>query len=83
MSTLYLVNRATDPDQLLPLLAAGDSVLLCGNAVLKRDLSWPCKVYQLAEDMQARGLQATVEQCSIGYPEFVGLAASHERVVAW
>ncbi|MCF1428950.1 MAG: sulfurtransferase complex subunit TusB [Shewanella sp.] len=67
-----------------------DSFVLTGNGVvtvLKRQ--WlmalsPFKVYLLADDINARGLQPhTVGYPLIAYQDFVALTLSHDKVITW
>jgi tRNA 2-thiouridine synthesizing protein B len=74
------------------MLGADDGILLCGEAVqaLRSGTEIAARLaalasanlYALAEDFQARGLQAgTVNQ--LDYPAFVELSLAYDRVNTW
>lgn len=85
MTTLYLLNRRHTAGQLTDLLAAGDTVVLCGDAVQCWQQHWPrqVSVHVLSEDALARNLTAPATQAGIDYPELVQLCGSRARVIAW
>jgi len=96
MSTLHILSHsphASDRlDSCLRLLAEGDGLLLCGDAVyalapgsrLQAQLQAlaPAHLYALAEDLQARGLQATPAQ-ALDYPGFVERCTAYDKVNGW
>ncbi len=99
MSTLHLLSHSpfTDSrfDSCLALLAAGDALLLSGDAVYAlQPGSQPLQtlqqsgtgiaVFALFEDLQARGLSAVPGQVTaIDYAGFVELCIAYTRVNSW
>lgn len=85
MTTLYLVNQKTQAQQLPAILNDGDSVLLCGDAVLAWQQNWPQQVglHLLAEDVLARNLQLPVSISVMDYAGFVELCSQSDKVTAW
>lgn len=98
MATLHLLSRSpfadTSATSCLRLLGAGDALLLSGDAVYAlqpgsapyarlRDLPADRPCFALAEDLQARGLQAPDFVTAVDYPGFVELTLRFERVNSW
>lgn len=99
MATLHLLSHSPFADSRLSsclhLLAAGDGLLLSGDAVyalqpgtaqrqaLER-LPEGVALFALAEDIAARGLVELPEQLQpIDYPGFVELCCRYARTNAW
>lgn len=85
MTTLYLVNLKAQAQQLPAILNDGDSVLLCGDAVLVWQQNWPqqVSVHLLAEDTIARNLQPAASIPTVDYAGFVELCSQSDKVTAW
>lgn len=97
MATLHLLSRSpfadTSAASCLRLLGAGDGLLLTGDAVYAlQPGSAPCArlreladrpLFALAEDLQARGLQAPEFVSAVDYTGFVELTLRFERVNSW
>lgn len=87
MSKLHVINRTAALADCLALLAPGDGVLLCGDAVLQWQLVLDdlqgSRLHVLAEDLQARGLQTEDAISCVDYEGFVELCCAHEQVLAW
>ena len=94
MATLHLLSRSpfadTSAASCLRLLGAGDGLLLTGDAVYAlQPGSAPCARLRaladrpLAEDLQARGLQAPELVSAVDYAGFVELTLRFERVNSW
>lgn len=99
MSTLHLLAHSPFTDNrfssCLQLLAAGDGVLLSGDAVYAlqpgsaalqalQQLAEGIALFALQEDLLARGLNAWPERvCAIDYPAFVDLCIDYNRVNSW
>jgi tRNA 2-thiouridine synthesizing protein B len=97
MATLHLLSRSpfadTSAASCLRLLGAGDGLLLTGDAVYAlQPGSAPCArlreladrpLFALAEDLQARGLQAPEFVSAVDYAGFVELTLRFERVNSW
>ncbi|CAM5495486.1 sulfurtransferase complex subunit TusB [Stutzerimonas degradans] len=79
----------------LPLLGAGDGLLLCGDAVYAlqagtaqrqrlEQLAPDIALYALAEDVEARALgELPARVALLDYPGFVELCGRFERVNSW
>lgn len=85
MTSLHIINHLADVQTCQALIADTDALLLCGDAVyaLRQPLGLTHRLYALAEDVQARGLESFNQAKSVDYPEFVALCASYAKVVAW
>ncbi|MFW0753774.1 sulfurtransferase complex subunit TusB [Pseudomonas sp. H11T01] len=98
MSTLHVLSHSPFTDNRLTsclrLLGAQDAILLCGDAVYAlQPNSAPLnalaarvdtlRLFVLAEDSQARGLQVPDWVKSVDYPEFVELSIHYDKVNTW
>ncbi|MCJ0972911.1 sulfurtransferase complex subunit TusB [Pseudomonas sp. PS1] len=99
MSTLHLLSHSpfgdNRLDSCLRLIAAGDGLLLSGDAVYALQagtapraaverLPEAVSVFALEEDLTARGLEGLPERLeSIAYARFVELCCLYERTNAW
>ncbi|WPO98118.1 sulfurtransferase complex subunit TusB [Pseudomonas sp. HR96] len=96
MTTLHVLSHSPFSDSrfdsCLRLLGAHDGLLLSGDAVYalqpgtaalaaleQRQL----RLYALAEDLEARGLQATAQVAALDYPAFVQLTLDYDKVNSW
>lgn len=96
MATLHVLSASPFTDHrlnsCLRLLGPGDGLLLCGEAVqalrpgteLAARLAGlePKHLYALAEDCEARGLEAQAAKL-VDYPAFVELSLAYDRVNTW
>ncbi len=96
MTTLHILSRSPFNDACfssgLRLLAAGDALLLTGDAAWAlqpgtapaASLAALCQsVCVLEEDLLARGLQAPAGVQVVDYAGFVALTLQHARVNSW
>ncbi|UZE25728.1 sulfurtransferase complex subunit TusB [Pseudomonas sp. B21-056] len=96
MSTLHVLSHSPFGDHRLAsclrVLGNKDALLLCGDAIYAlQPGSAPfaqlqaagLKLFALAEDLQARGLQAPDWTKTIDYPAFVELSIQHDKVNSW
>ncbi|MDF3936316.1 sulfurtransferase complex subunit TusB [Pseudomonas citronellolis] len=98
MSTLHLLSHSPFGDgrldSCLLLLGADDGLLLSGDAVYALALgsaprqrleSLPNACFALDEDLQARGLLASLPANlrAVDYPGFVELCTRYDKVNAW
>lgn len=85
MTSLHIINHLADVQSCQAMIADTDAVLLCGDAVyaLRQPLGLTHRLYALAEDVEARGLETFEQTKSVDYPGFVALCASYAKVVAW
>lgn len=98
MSTLHVLSHSPFSDNRLTsclrLLGAQDAILLCGDAVYALQAnSAPfdalqarvdtLRLFALAEDTQARGLQVPDWVESVDYPRFVELSIHYDKVNTW
>lgn len=98
MSTLHLLSHSPFGDNrlssCLQLLAAGDAILLSGDAVHALQpgtapraalelMPDSIALYALAEDLQARALQGPARLQALDYPAFVELCGIYDRVNSW
>ena len=99
MSTLHLLAHSPFNDtrfsSCLPLLAAGDGLLLSGDAVYAlqpggealralQQLPEGIALFALQEDLQARSLNVSQERIEvIDYTAFVDLCIAYSRVNSW
>lgn len=99
MTTLHVLSHSPFADNrlvsCLPLLAGGDALLLSGDAVYAlregtaprralEALAEDIALFALAEDLEARGLQAVPARLTaIDYPGFVELCCRYQRVNSW
>ncbi|NUT86229.1 sulfurtransferase complex subunit TusB [Pseudomonas corrugata] len=96
MSTLHVLSHSPFGDNRLAsclrVLGGEDALLLCGDATyaLQPDTapfaqlqSAGLKLFALAEDVQARGLQAPDWAKAVDYPAFVELSIQHDKVNTW
>lgn len=84
MSILHLVNHVETLAGLADGLSAGDTLVLCGNAVSHRG-TWPAHVSlcAMAEDLEARGMAPADGMRTLDYAQLVELCCSHAQVIAW
>ncbi|WP_085630526.1 sulfurtransferase complex subunit TusB [Pseudomonas sp. R16(2017)] len=96
MSTLHVLSHSPFGDERLTsclrLLGSADALLLCGDAAYAlRPGTAPfaalqarnARLYVLAEDAQARGLEVPDWADAIDYPAFVELSVRHDKVNTW
>lgn len=98
MSTLHVLSHSPFTDSrlgsCLRLLGPQDAILLSGDAVYAlQPGSAPLatlqahgeglKLYVLAEDHQARGLEVPAWATSVDYPGFVELSIHYAKVNSW
>lgn len=98
MATLHLLSHSpfsdTRLDSCLRLLGPGDGLLLCGDATYALQptgrhaqalarLDDGIELFALAEDVQARALQAGPALQLIDYPQFVALSCRFDKVNSW
>lgn len=99
MATLHLLSHSPFADSRLSsclnLLANGDGLLLCGDAVYALQTGTPHRqsleqlpdnvaLFALDEDVLARGLTNLPERLQqVDYPAFVELCCRYERTNAW
>lgn len=82
MAILHLVNSEQALAECLSVAAAGDSVLLLGNAAVRAAASVNRTLLVLEDDLPPETLPA-VSVMKIGYAEFVELATTHQPIVTW
>lgn len=84
MSILHLVNQLKSLPDMADSLSAGDTLVLCGDAVVQRQ-SWPAQVAlcAMAEDLEARGITVPEGTRALDYAELVALCCRHRQVIAW
>lgn len=97
MTTLHVIAHSPFGDERLAsclrLLGPQDALLLCGDATyaLKagtepfaalQAASLGNRLFALAEDLQARGLQSNLAQ-ALDYPAFVELTLHYDKVNSW
>jgi len=85
MATLHIVNRPLALESCLELAAADDPVLLIEDGVYAALLPQSRELLMLDADAQVRGVKERLQAgvISIGYAEFVDLAAEHSPLVSW
>ncbi|MGY2440530.1 sulfurtransferase complex subunit TusB [Pseudomonas sp. SDO52101_S400] len=96
MSTLHVLSHSPFGDERLTsclrLLGTADALLLCGDAAyalqpgtapFKALETRRVKLFVLAEDAQARAVQAPDWAEAIDYPAFVELSIHHDKVNTW
>ncbi|MCJ8206927.1 sulfurtransferase complex subunit TusB [Pseudomonas sp. RGM2987] len=96
MSTLHVLSHSPFGDSRLAsclrVLGEQDALLLCGDATYAlQPGSVPfdtlqgsgLKLFVMAEDIQARALQAPDWAEAIDYPAFVELSIRHDKVNTW
>ncbi|WP_285358849.1 sulfurtransferase complex subunit TusB [Pseudomonas sp. lyk4-R2A-10] len=96
MSTLHVLSHSPFGDERLTsclrLLGASDALLLSGDAAYALQPgtapfsaleSRQVKLFVLAEDAQARGVQVPDWAEAIDYPAFVELSIHHDKVNSW
>jgi tRNA 2-thiouridine synthesizing protein B len=96
MSTLHVLSHSPFGDDRLTsclrVIGAGDALLLSGDAAYAlQPATAPyttlqargLRLYVLAEDAQARSLQAPDWVTAIDYPAFVELTIHHDKVNSW
>ncbi|MGN8277113.1 sulfurtransferase complex subunit TusB [Pseudomonas sp. SMV71] len=96
MSTLHVLSHSPFGDSRLAtclrVLGEQDALLLCGDATYAlQPGSVPfatlqgsgLKLFVMAEDIQARALQAPDWAEAIDYPAFVELSIRHDKVNSW
>jgi tRNA 2-thiouridine synthesizing protein B len=96
MSTLHVLSHSPFGDDRLTsclrVIGAGDALLLSGDAAYALQPATAAyttlqarglKLYVLAEDAQARALQAPDWVTAIDYPAFVELSIHHDKVNSW
>ncbi|MBU1329433.1 MAG: sulfurtransferase complex subunit TusB [Gammaproteobacteria bacterium] len=98
MTTLHLLSHSPYGDDRLSsclrLCGAEDGLLLCGDAVYalqpasaarKALASLPsgAGLYVLAEDLQARNIQADDAVTAVDYAAFVALTLRYDKVNSW
>lgn len=87
MTSLHMVNQRAALASCLQAMQAGDSLLLCGDAVLAAqqvlDAQPAVTLYLLQDDSQARGLAEQWHEHLVDYATFVQLSCQHQRVLAW
>ncbi|QXH43956.1 sulfurtransferase complex subunit TusB [Pseudomonas xanthosomatis] len=97
MTTLHVITHSPFGDERLAsclrLLGPQDALLLCGDATyaLKpgseplralQAASLDGRLFALAEDLQARALDATAAK-AVDYPAFVELTLHYDKVNSW
>ncbi|NLD15566.1 MAG: sulfurtransferase complex subunit TusB [Gammaproteobacteria bacterium] len=84
MSILHLVNRSHSLPDVAGSLSAGDTLVLCGDAVVQTQV-WPAQVAlcAMAEDLEARGMAPAAGVRTLDYAALVELCCSHAQVIAW
>lgn len=98
MSTLHILSHSPFADSRLAsclrLLAAGDGLLLTGDAVYALQpgtaqrqaldlLPSGIGLFALAEDLEARAIACPARATAVDYPGFVALTLDHARVNGW
>ncbi|UFH51268.1 sulfurtransferase complex subunit TusB [Pseudomonas sp. KNUC1026] len=90
MTTLHVLSHSpfTDNrlDSCLRLLGLEDGVLLCGDATYALrtpDALKGARLFVLAEDAEARGLEVPPPAQAIDYSGFVELALAYDKVNTW
>lgn len=98
MATLHLLSQSPFGDArfdtCLAVLAQGDALLLCGDAVYALQGDTPfahalaalppgVELYALDEDLSARALPDQHPARPVGYAEFVRLTCQYARVNSW
>ncbi|MDO7896087.1 sulfurtransferase complex subunit TusB [Pseudomonas citrulli] len=96
MSTLHVLSHSPFGDSrftaCLRILGEHDALLLCGDATYALQPGTApfetlqgrgLKLFVLAEDLQARALQAPGWAKAIDYPAFVELSIGHDKVNTW
>lgn len=96
MTTLHILSHSPFSDgrfaSCLRLLGADDGLLLSGDAVyalqpggapLAALEERQPRLYVLAEDLAARGLQAGSQVTPLDYPAFVQLTLEYDKVNSW
>lgn len=98
MTTLHILNAApaqhTQLNSCLRVLAPGDAILLCGEAVqalragsaaaqqlLEKQSNY--QLYALQEDVEARAIDPQPAVTLLDYPAFVALTVKYTRVNSW
>lgn len=90
MTTLHVLSHSPFSDSrfasCLRLLGDADGLLLCGDATyaLRTPDALPStRLFVLAEDAQARGLEVPSPAQAIDYPAFVDLTLAYDKVNTW